>query len=303
MARIVVTGATGFIGRHAVSALIRSGHEVHVLGRTKPDDGSAIFHRVDLMEPEEVRACLDRLQASHLLHLAWYTEPGKFWTSSENLRWLAASLALLEAFARSGGRRAVIAGTCAEYDWASADGRFDERRSPLSPSTLYGVAKDALRRVAFSFAKTAGISMAWGRIFFVYGPGEKPGRLVSDAIRSLCAGREFATTAGTQMRDFIHAEDAGAAFAALTASTVEGEVNVASGQAVTIRSILETIGAITGRADLLRLGALQSPRLEPPLIEGLSQRLNQEVGYKPRRTLEEGLRTTVAAYRDGNLKS
>jgi nucleoside-diphosphate-sugar epimerase len=296
MASIAVTGGAGFIGQHAVKALTAAGHDVHTLGRSNPKDSSANFHAVDLMAPKEVHACLASLQADHLLHLAWYTEPGKFWRSPQNLHWISASLNLLEAFAEGGGKRAVMAGTCAEYDWGSGDGRFDEYSSPIRPSNLYGESKDALRRVAVSYAQTAGLSLAWGRVFFVYGPGEKPGRLVADAIHTLSEGREFPATAGTQRRDFMHAEDVGAAFAALLVSAVQGEVNIASGEAVEVRSLLERIGALTGRSNLLRIGAVQAPRFEPSLIEGIPKRLNEEVGYRPRWTLDDGLQDVLAAY-------
>ena len=159
-------------------------------------------------------------QPTHLLHLAWDARPGLFWTSTENLRWVAASLGLYLAFAASGGRRAVVAGSCAEYDWSHSE--LDEARTPLVPRTLYGEAKRALHTLLERAAAQSGVELAWGRLFFLYGPHEAEGRLVSDVARALLAGREARCSEGSQQRDFMHVADAGRAFAALVASDVTG---------------------------------------------------------------------------------
>src|SRR5205085_8625551 len=125
------------------------------------------------------------------------------WTAPENVRWVEASLALLRAFAEAGGRRAVLAGTCAEYDWGAGDEVLNERNTPLRPDTLYGAAKHGLHVVGAAQAAQVGFELAWGRVFFLYGPGEAPGRLVPAVARALLAGEPAKTTAGTQVRDFL----------------------------------------------------------------------------------------------------
>lgn len=111
--RVLVTGATGFVGRHAVPALLARGFEVHGVGRgVGPNQ-----HAADLLAAEDRRALIARVRPSHLLHLAWDAEPGRYWTSEANLDWVAASLDLARLFAAAGGRRFVGIGTCAEYAW------------------------------------------------------------------------------------------------------------------------------------------------------------------------------------------
>jgi nucleoside-diphosphate-sugar epimerase len=295
--RILVTGATGFIGRYALLPLREMGFEVHVAGRNRPDDAAITFHRANLFEPADIKSVIETARPSHLLHLAWDTEPGKFWNSPLNLDWGAASLVLVRAFAEGGGSRAVLAGTCAEYSWSKPE-PLDEGHSVLAPGTLYGVAKDALRRVVEAFAATTSLSVAWGRIFFLYGPHEKPGRLVSDAILALAAKQPFVTTDGLQRRDFMHVEDVARGFAALAASDVRGAVNIASGHAVPVRVILETIAREVGGADLLRLGARPRPADDPPLVEAAVSRLTREVGFVPRHGLDEGLAQTARWWQD-----
>ena len=93
-----------------------------------------------------------------------------------------------------------------------------------------------------------GISFAWGRIFFLHGPGEHPDRLVPSVTRALLAGEPARCTDGRQVRDFLHSSsDAAHAFAALLALRVEGPVNIASGRGCRSRELVGWIGDALGR--------------------------------------------------------
>ena len=221
-------------------------------------------------------------------------EPGRFWTAPENVRWVEASLALLRAFADAGGRRAVIAGTSAEYDWTPRSERFHEERTPLRPATLYGAAKHALHTVAARYAEQAGFELAWGRIFFVYGPGEPDGRLVPSVGRGLLAGEPVPTTRGDQVRDFMHVEDVAAAFAALAEAERHGRgehrLGRAGGGAArwSTSSPARPAGRIScGRARCP--SARGTPRASWPTL----RRLRDEVGFTPRIGLADGLAGTL----------
>jgi nucleoside-diphosphate-sugar epimerase len=292
MKRVLVTGATGFIGVRAALLLLKRGYEVHALGRKPPQDENVKFHRCDVLDLEAVRAAIPEIRATHLLHLAWDVTPGRYWQAAENVDWAKASLHLMHAFAAAGGGRAVFAGTCAEYQWGAP--RFFELQTPCMPATLYGKAKDALRRDIEAFASTAGVSIAWGRIFYPFGPGEKSGRLVSDAIKALLCGTPFPTSHGRQRRDYLHVDDVAGVFAALTDSDVQGPVNIGSGHAVAVRVILEAIARIAGGAACLRFGERELPENEPAIIEADTTRLNSEVGFLPKYDLAAGLADTVA---------
>jgi nucleoside-diphosphate-sugar epimerase len=298
--RILVTGGSGFIGAPVLSALVAGEHEVHAIStQPRPDAIAGVrWWRLDLSAGEAVDELLEELRAEQLVHLAWYVEHGRFWNATENVVWVERSLRLLRAFTRAGGRRAVMLGTCAEYDWRHADRPLDELESPIAPETLYGTAKDSLHRVADAFAQRAEIELAWARLFFLYGPREPAARLVPSVIGSLLAGDVAQTTSGAQRRDFLHVEDVAGALAALLESSVIGPVNVASGRPVAVSEIVDLIAEEIGRPELVQRGALAERAAEPALLVANVRRLVEEVGYEARWTLQEGIADAVRWWRE-----
>jgi nucleoside-diphosphate-sugar epimerase len=335
MNRVLVTGAGGFIGRHTLQPLLAAGFEVHAVTSRPLSGGTPLavgtpdvalreiasevrWHRVDLLVPESAEALLREVRPSHLLHMAWYTRPGVFGTAMENLDWVQASLRLLRAFGELEGRRAVLAGTCWEYAWERHTHCVEEAPPPaggpparlptaraararpptgIGPATLYGAAKHALHVVAERWASQAGVALAWGRVFYVYGPHEHPDRLVSGVARALLRGEEAPCTEGTQVRDYIYAPDLGGAFAALLASEVSGPVNVASGEPVRVADLVRAIAVAAGRPELVRLGALPQRSGDPEWLTADVRRLREEVGWSPSVGLSEGVTRTVAWWR------
>lgn len=298
MKRVLVTGGSGFIGRETTSPLLRRDFEVHLVQRSRPATllnpiagGAPVCHQLDLLEGD-LEGLIRRIKPTHLLHLAWCVEQPAFWSSPANLDWVAASLRLLRLFALHGGARAVVAGTCAEYDWRHSTLR--ETSTPLAPRTLYGQAKASLFEISRAAAPHLGISLGWGRIFFPYGPFDRPGRLVSAAIDHLSAGEALECTDGEQARPFIFVEDVGEALVALLDSTAEGAVNIATREVVPVRQIVSTIAEMLESDDLVRFGAIASRSDEPPLLSADVRRLYREVGFKPRFNIRAGIAKTIA---------
>lgn len=293
MKRVLLTGARGFVGRQCVPLLIERGYEVHAVSSKAPAENIAgvEWHRADLLDSVHVAELLAQTRPTHLLHLAWYAVPGKYWTSLENLRWVRASLDLLQAFAQHGGRRVVVAGTCAEYDWRY--GYCSEKVTPLEPSTLYGTCKHSLRLMLDALAVQSELSAAWGRIFFVYGPHEYPERLIASVIRSLLGDQVARCSHGNQIRDFLYVSDVAEACVCLLESDVIGPVNIASGRPVALREVIFEIARKLNREDLIRLNAVPAAPNEPPLLVADVKRLTEEVGWKPKYELNEGLGSTI----------
>ena len=287
--RVLLTGASGFLGRWALRALIDRGAEVYAAGRRRPEvDADFVWLELDLLDPASPHAAVAAARPEAVLHLAWIVDHDAFWTSPLNLAWIGASLRLAEAAADHGARRFVAAGTCYEYDWPN-DANCEEDTTPLQPSTLYDVSKDATRRVMAAFLANRTVEFAWARLFYLYGPGEPRDRLVPAICRALAANTPARCSRGLAVRDFMDVRDAGAALAALVGAHVTGAVNVATGEGISIAQIARRLGEIAGRPDLIRLGARPDRPDEPPRITATGQRLRTTTGFAPARTLDEGL--------------
>jgi nucleoside-diphosphate-sugar epimerase len=303
--RVLITGASGFIGRWSIAPLLRAGFEIHAVvsgaRRVPLELAGATLHQADLLETNAIDQLVERCAATHLLHFAWIATPGVYWQSGDNFRWLTASQYLLKRFHAAGGRRVLMAGSCAEYDWSKA-GVCDELASPLADRaavtpTPYAACKIALQKHLADFSRDAALSSAWGRIFFQFGPYEHPDRLVPSVIRNLLMAREAPCTQGLQVRSFLHASDVGAAFAHVLLSALEGPVNIGSGQAISVADLASDIAGKMGRPDLLRLGVRPPAAAEPPLLLPNLHRLHDESGWRPRFTLSQGLDDTIAWWR------
>jgi nucleoside-diphosphate-sugar epimerase len=300
----MITGATGFIGRQTIKCFDPRGFEVHcVTSHKKMDDHDegVFWHTANLLNEKDRLNLFKTVKPSHLLHLAWNTNPTTYWTSDMNLKWLTASVSMLRSFNEFNGERATFVGTCAEYDWSY--GFCSENITPLRPATLYGVCKNSLREVSESFCKQNDISSSWGRVFFLYGPSERRGRLVPSIVLSLLKNAPVDVTLGTQMRDFLYSKDVGSALVALLCSNVTGAVNIGSGVPLTIHEIAEKIGVKLGKSELINYGGIETPKDESPLILADNRRLDQEVGWKPRYTLDGGLEETIAWWEKNNDES
>jgi nucleoside-diphosphate-sugar epimerase len=295
--RVLVTGAAGFIGRWTLGPLRRRGVAVHAVTRgDRPSTGDGVtWHRADLLDRAEADALIAAVRPSHLLHLAWYVTPGAYLTSLENLRWVGATLDLVEAFARAGGRRVVVAGTSAEYAPANGVGVVEDR-TPLAPATVYAASKHGLHVILTAWAAQVGVSLGWGRVFFLHGPGEASVRLVPQLVRAAVARTPFPLRYPAQVRDYLHVADVAGGLVALLLSDVQGAVNIAAGHPVALADLARYVGEYVG-APLVLVDAATTPDPVPWLVADAS-RLRAEVGYVPQYSLAEGLRDTVSWWQD-----
>jgi nucleoside-diphosphate-sugar epimerase len=299
--KVLLTGAGGFIGSQVARQLVESGD--HVVAMLRPgestarlDDvlGSLEVRTLDLADTAAVTAMVADTRPEACVHPAWNAEPGKYLHSRENLRLVEATHRLAEALADHGCRRLVGVGTNAEYD--TSYGYLSER-TPTAPTYLYSACKLGLSHSLAQLGLLTGMQVAWARLFYLYGPWEDPRRLVSSVTRSLLEGREAPCSAGLQVRDFLHVSDVAGGLVAVLRSGVTGAVNVGSGEPVTVREVVTRLGAMIGRPELLRLGAIEPKAGEPAFVCADNAKLRAETGWKAAYTLDSGLADTVAWWR------
>jgi nucleoside-diphosphate-sugar epimerase len=292
--KVLVTGASGFIGRHVMALLRRQGVSAWTLGRTPPPGQPRGTHLTcDLLAGgHDCTAVLRSLGASHLLHLAWVTEPGSYQTSPLNGEWLRATQSLARTFAQAGGRHMVVAGTCAEYDWST--GWCHEDVTPLLPATPYGAAKDATRRWLHDFAKAHGVRLAWGRIFFPFGSGQSPQRLIPALVSALQGQYPVFPVQALQRRDFIAVQDVARALSALLQSSAQGCYNISSAEPVAIGDLVRTLAHLLDADPGPILAAAATGSQEPLLVAGDHHRL-QALGWERPAPLAHGLAQMIAA--------
>lgn len=299
--RVLITGAAGFIGAELVRRALSGGHEVVALMRPGADrrrllgvESGLRVAECDLSDPVAVTRTVAEARPELCVHLAWRGSPGVGREAEANVGALIASLQLVRALRAVGCRRFVATGTCFEYadmDTAHVEGE------PAAPRDLYSLAKSASLTLCSELCRLGGISMAWPRVFYTYGPREDPRRLVSSVIVGLLEGRTVPTTAGAQIRDYLHVEDVAGAILAVALSPLTGPVNVASGSPVSVRDVVDTLGRLIGRPELLRIGELAYRSNEPMTIKADVGMLRRSVGWHPRYSLSDGLRQTVEWWR------
>ena len=300
--RILVTGASGYIGYYCIPLLIDTGYDVHAISRSKfPYKNDMTWHCADLMDTAKISELVSNIEPSHCLHLAWHTEHGKFWDAPNNHDWVKASLSLFEVFAKSGGQRAVIAGSCAEYDWKY--GICSEYSTPINPRTIYGQCKNELHQQVIELSKLVNLNYAWARLFYLYGGNEDPNRLIPSICCSLLKGEIAKTSSGEQQRDFMYVRDASAALIAVLNSNYTGAVNIATGQVISVRDLATMIAKKIGRVDLLDSGALKLSKEEPLLLAAETAILNNVIKFIPSTTLDMGLQEAIKFWNDKLKKS
>lgn len=293
--RVLLTGASGFLGTPCRELLVERGHEVHAVSQQQRSADGVRWHRADLLDTKDVARLVGEVRPTHLLHLAWTSGRDGFRDGTSNYPWVGATIELLRRFTEAGGRRVVAVGTGAEYDWSG--GVCHETETPLRPSSTYGLCKRTTGELFGKFLEQhEGISGAWARLFFLYGPGEDDYRLLPSIVSKILRGETAEVTFDRLERDYLFIDDAARGLVDLLESDTLGPINLAAGEAVSLGRLVGLAAEKLGRSELLRLGGEPSGPHPAPLVVADVERAKTELGWRPRYSLDEGLGLALEQY-------
>lgn len=271
--RVAVTGASGFVGRHAVRALRARGADVVALSRhPQPADDPAVLPVVF----DITRAGADAFERigrpDALLHLAWGGLPD-YRAATHLEHELPCHARFLEHCVRGGLAQLVVAGTCLEY--GMQEGELDESMV-AAPIVAYARAKEALRQRAAALSDELGFGLGWIRLFYLFGDGQSPTSLYQQLRAAVASGApRFRMSPGDQIRDFLSIETAAAKLATLVMGHPDaGIVNLCSGRPVAVADAVRGWLREWGANLDLDLGALPYPDYEPFAFWGSTRRLD-----------------------------
>lgn len=298
-ARIVVTGATGFIGAALCRHLLDLGHPVAIIGRASSHWRIAdlveriTFIKGDLGAIEAIVPQLTAFRPDAIVHLAWDGVGGadrNDLRQVDNITWTAR---LISIAAEAGAETFVGVGSQAEYGPKTSVISED---AETEPTTLYGEAKLSAYRLSKMICAQRGIRFAWGRVFSTYGPGDHPRWMIPGLIGQLLNRKRPALTAGEQLWDYLHVNDAASALATiLNSSAADGVFNLGSGYAQPLRTTVEVVrDAIDPK---LELGWGEVPyRSDQVMILQADVSRLQSLGWAPQVDLTDGLRSVAHWY-------
>ncbi len=291
---IIVTGASGFLGRLILPRLLDRGHHIVTAGRSPVSHGIP-YIPMDFMQPALVMEAADQIRsvrADCIIHLAWIARPPQFWTSLENLDCLAASLELLKSLAASAVHKFIGVGSCAEYGDGDTSA-ISEAYSMRRPTSTYGHAKNALFEIAMSAKnELAPMSFSWARLFYVYGEGEPAQKLITSMITSFREGCVPDLREPDRRIDLIYADDVAEALVQIAESDVAGAINVGTGVGISIREVAVMIAALVAPHLIPSVVSLPK-RIGRPDVVANASLLKNTIGFTPTMTLEEGVRRII----------
>lgn len=298
MGRVILTGATGFIGSYLAETLVAQGYEVIGLRRNQSDLWrlAAVQDRIQWVntdEPDWEQRLLAH-EPEYLVHSAWLgVEAGQRDQWDSQLTNLSFTLRLLQLVAQGPLKKVVVLGSQAEY--GSFEGRIDEQQ-PANPTVAYGAVKLATLDLLRAFCQARGIEWYWLRVFAVFGPREDPHWFISFVAASLLKQEAPNLTACEQRYDYFFVEDLARSIVQTLPAPVgrSGVYNISSDRATSLKEIVELIRALTNSNITANYGAVAYRPGQVMHMEGNSAKFEEAFGTLARTPLPDALAATVA---------
>lgn len=301
--KILVTGATGFIGSAFTRLAVSKGHRV--AGMILPADsppvglatGGTTWLKGTLADPP--LKDIERFEPEVCVHFAWIATPGVYLESPENENYYRWSLDFLRRVRQIGANHIVGVGTCIEY--RMGDAPLSEERTPVEPTTNYARWKNALRLALEAEAGRERFRFCWGRVFYPYGPGEHPARLCSSIIEKLRRNESVVLKTPDSTKDYIYIDDLAAAILLTVERRFEGAINWGTGEGASVREIARTLARIMDKPELIQEQLPPAPDPFGYVVADASRLLS--LHWRKTLSLNEGLRNIYASMLGGENAS
>ena len=286
--RVVLTGASGFIGKPALEQLLRQGHEVLAISRqlSAPDahagNSQLVWHTCDLAEPKSWIQTVRDFAPEGCLHLAWEGIPD--YGFEKSLRNLTIGAKFADGVIQSGCRHFVISGSCWEYGKVS--GLIREEMDSVEPG-VFAASKNALRVIAEALCRAGRASLAWGRVFYPYGPAQKSVSLLPTVCRAIAEGQPPSLRTPGAANDFLYVDDTAEALVLLLEKNAQGIYNIGSGKPEAVGKMADMLLQFAGRSPVFNLKVASADNGFWADISKL-----KALGWRQRISLEEGLQRT-----------
>tara|TARA_S200000501_G_C20833224_1_gene748216 strand:- start:114 stop:953 length:840 start_codon:yes stop_codon:yes gene_type:complete len=272
---ILLTGATGFVGKNILTQLMQQGFSVRLVIRKgkehlipKSDLIESMVICEDLFEESESfweKACLN---IDTFIHCAWYAEPGKYQVSKKNFDCLKGTYEIIKGATKAKIKKFVGIGSCAEYEISKNPITVN---TPLNPKTPYAACKASTFLILSQWCSVHKINFAWCRLFYLYGEGEHPNRLYPYIISQLKANKTVEMSSGNQIRDFLEIKDAAKKITKIAINDLNGPFNICSGNGISIKEFAENIANKYQKSHLLRFGVREDNHFDPPHVVGVEK--------------------------------
>jgi nucleoside-diphosphate-sugar epimerase len=301
--RVLVTGATGFIGSHLAERLVAEGAEVTLPVEPKASQANVAsildkvrIHEVDLREGQMVRRLVRECRPSKVYHLAavGVTDPGVDPTIAVQVN-VIGTLNLLEALRETECDCFVNTGTCYEYGHNTPPMREDQMIDPIN---AYAASKSAAWLFCNMYHRTRGYPIVTVRPFTVYGPRQSERALIPQTIISALRGEDFEMTGGEQTRDFTFVDDVveGYIRASLSKKAIGQTINLGTREEHPIKDVVLKVLELMGTPVRPLIGVLPYRPREIWRLYADSSKATELLGWQPQVSLEDGLRKTIEWY-------
>jgi len=248
MKKILITGSTGFIGSSLIKFFLSKKYDVFALSRKNNKSTSIKYIKANIFNHKKINNIFKKVKPDYLIHLAWEANPKKYQNSKSNFKWLHSSLNLYLNFCKYGGSKALITGSCAEYDFSKYF--LNEDFLKKKNYTHYSLCKETFLNHVSKISKNFDTKFIWARLFWIYGEKQKKGRLIPDLINAAKNKKKILIRNPNFFINLLNVYDVSVALFKTFESTTTGIINIADKKNIKVIDVANQCNKIFINSDI-----------------------------------------------------